>query len=237
MSQQDQQAAAPAKKRRKWPWIVAGVIVLLIVIVSVSNNGSKEDGGAKKTTEGTPQGAPDTPAGPSNVIDKEGTFIVGTDIVPGRYRTTGGDDCYWERDRDLKGGIDSIIDNGGISGGQQVIEIVPSDVAFKTHGCGTWTSVSEEAPGSEPGAAPPASPANAIDKEGTFIIGKDIVPGRYRTAGGDDCYWERDKDLKGGIDSIIDNGGISGGQQVIEILPSDVAFKTHGCGTWTLVSQ
>lgn len=140
------QPQAPTK-RRKWPWIAGGAVLLIVIIAALSDNGSDED---KKATdsnsdtgrvpESAPEAAPpDKPTGPADVIDTEGTFLVGTDIVPGTYRAAGGGNCYWERDKDLTGGLDSILDNGGVRGGQQVVTIEASDGAFKTHGCGTWT--------------------------------------------------------------------------------------------------
>jgi hypothetical protein len=171
------------------------------------------------------------------VIAKNGTYLVGAEIVPGTYKSPGGDGCYWERDKDLEDRIDSILANGGLGGGQQIVEILPTDKAFQTKDCGTWTLMS----GGESGqAAPPpnapAKPADVIEKNGTYLVGHGIVPGTYKSPGGDGCYWERDKDLKGNVDSILANGGLGGGQQIVEVLPTDKAFQTKNCGTWTLVS-
>jgi hypothetical protein len=231
MSQQDQpkQSAVTSdpktKKRRKWPWITAGVVVLFVIIVAVSNNGN----GSKKSAG--PEGAQSSP---SKGIEK-GTYMVGEGITPGTYKAPGGDNCYWERDKDLEGNVGSILANGGLSGGQQIVQILPTDKAFKTHGCGTWTRASA---GDSAQAAPPETPADASKgiEKGTFLVGVGIAPGTYKTPGGDNCYWERDNDLEGNVGSILANGGLSGGQQIVEILPTDKAFKTHGCGTWTPVS-
>lgn len=80
----------------------------------------------------------------------------------------------------------------------------------------------------------PAGPATTIRKDGTYLIGKDLAPGTYRSEGGSSCYWERDSDLTGGIGSIISNG-LGAGQQIVTILPTDKAFKTKRCGNWELV--
>jgi hypothetical protein len=68
------------------------------------------------------------------------------------------------------------------------------------------------------------------------VVGTDIVPGTYRNAGGvgRSCYWERLSGLGGGSNDRITNG-LSDGPQVVEISPSDAAFETQGCNTWTLV--
>ncbi|MER7397549.1 hypothetical protein ABT381_18800 [Streptomyces sp. NPDC000151] len=70
-------------------------------------------------------------------------------------------------------------------------------------------------------------------------MGKDIKPGTYKTAGPSDkdlpnCYWERAKDAKGEITSIIANGNPSG-QSVVNISASDKLFKTQGCQDWVKV--
>ncbi len=82
-------------------------------------------------------------AAPASIGD--GTYVVGTDIKPGLYKTSGPADasipiCYWERDRDLSGGIGSIIANDN-SNGPTTVQISSSDRAFKTSGCATWVKI------------------------------------------------------------------------------------------------
>ncbi|MCX2929527.1 hypothetical protein ORI20_04530 [Mycobacterium sp. CVI_P3] len=110
--------------------------------------------------EATPPSAPDTtpppspapdatPAdGPKTVMDHDGTYKVGVDIVPGTYSTAGpieGGACYWKR----TGGPDgqTTVDNG-LTKKPQVIPVDPGDVSFKTDGCQPWTLTD---------AAPPAA--------------------------------------------------------------------------------
>jgi hypothetical protein len=62
----------------------------------------------------------------------------------------------------------------------------------------------------------------------------DIRPGTYRSEGGAACYWERLRGLSGTIDDMITNG--AAGPAQVQILPSDVAFKTQACLAWSLVS-
>ncbi|WP_454790317.1 hypothetical protein [Mycolicibacterium lutetiense] len=92
------------------------------------------------------------------------------------------------------------------------------------------------APGPPPGPAEaaPAAPAGskAIDHDGLFMVGTDIQPGNYASAGpveGGTCYWKRMADLHGG--DIIDNA-FSKKPQVITIEATDKAFKTSGCQPW-----
>ena len=81
---------------------------------------------------------------------------------------------------------------------------------------------------------PPAMPQTVMDHAGTFAIGTDIVAGTYASAGpleGDRCYWKR----IGGDDgkTTLDNA-LSGKPQVVQIEPTDTAFKTNGCQPWQL---
>jgi hypothetical protein len=78
---------------------------------------------------------------------------------------------------------------------------------------------------------PPPGPARQLTTEGIYVVGDDIVTGRWRTAGGQSCYWARLGDLTG--DEILDNSN-SVGPQVVDILPSDVAFQLRGCADWYL---
>lgn len=70
----------------------------------------------------------------------DGTYLVGSDISPGIYRSQGGSLCYWERLSGLSGEFNDIIANG-IEEGTAIVEIQESDAAFKSQGCGTWTPV------------------------------------------------------------------------------------------------
>ena len=73
------------------------------------------------------------------VIDNDGTYLVGTDVFPGKYRNAGGTPCHWARLRSLD--PDDIIDSG-TSSNPQMIQILLSDTAFLTRNCGTWQWIS-----------------------------------------------------------------------------------------------
>jgi hypothetical protein len=84
--------------------------------------------------------APAPPFAPRTIIETDGTFRVGIDIVPGTYRSAGpspeGDsDCYWARLSSLR--TTDILDSG-LSTGALVVMITPNDKAFATHGCLPW---------------------------------------------------------------------------------------------------
>lgn len=88
----------------------------------------------------SPAPAPGSPAppAPKTVIDQDGTYAVGTDIVPGTYVSdgpAGGIACYWKR---VSG--DQIVDNS-LSKKPQVAKIAPTDTSFKTDHCQPWHRV------------------------------------------------------------------------------------------------
>ncbi|WP_051732390.1 hypothetical protein [Kitasatospora phosalacinea] len=86
----------------------------------------------------------------------------------------------------------------------------------------------------EPPAAPAAEPGGTVPGSGTFLVGDDVEPGTYKTAGPGSlgmCYWERAKDSSGDFESIITNETLTG-QGVVTIKKTDKVFKTQGCQEW-----
>lgn len=145
-----------------------------------------------------------------------GTHLVGPDIDPGRYLATGSG-CYWERLSGLSGDFDDIITNA-FGDGQQVVEILDSDEAFSSQGCGRWELYQ-----------PPAEPTPTFG-DGDWVVGEQIVPGRYR-ADSQGCYWERSSGFTHDFAEIITNN-YSDGSSIVEIHANDARFTTSGCGTW-----
>lgn len=94
-----------------------------------------------------------TSAGLASTIPGDGTYRVGVDIRPGTYRTSGSYSCYWARLRGLGGTSADIIANSSAAG-PQIVQIAPTDAAFKTQGCPTWILDS--------GAAATSTPTTAI---------------------------------------------------------------------------
>jgi hypothetical protein len=92
-----------------------------------------------------------------------------------------------------------------------------------------------------PNAAVPARPAQsgplANFGDGTYVVGKEVLPGTYKTTGsanGFPCYWARLKDTSGDFNAIITNGNPTG-PTTVTISQSDGAFQTVGCNTWQKV--
>ncbi|MGB9279797.1 MAG: hypothetical protein WCB57_06880 [Pseudonocardiaceae bacterium] len=72
----------------------------------------------------------------------EGKFVVGTDIAPGTYRTTGPSghlDCYWERLKSTSTATSIIANNLGR--GPATVTVDGADGVFQTRWCNAWTKV------------------------------------------------------------------------------------------------
>lgn len=85
--------------------------------------------------------------------------------------------------------------------------------------------------GADP-TAPPPEPKTTMDHDGTYLVGTDILPGTYSSAGpveNGTCYWKRLSDVE--HNDIIDNA-MTSKPQVVQIEPGDKAFKTHDCQPW-----
>ncbi|MFJ5879189.1 hypothetical protein ACIQD1_31255 [Streptomyces sp. NPDC093088] len=81
--------------------------------------------------------------------------------------------------------------------------------------------------------------AQEIPGDGTFLIGEEVRPGTYRSAGPTDnttdCYWARLKGTTGDANEIIANNS-GKGPATVTVLPGDKAFQTSGCQTWKRLS-
>jgi len=70
----------------------------------------------------------------------EGTYIVGTDIAPGTWRSESGSNCYWARLKGFSGELGNTIAND-ITGPSAIVTIDAGDAGFDNTRCGTWTKV------------------------------------------------------------------------------------------------
>ncbi|TLH61524.1 hypothetical protein [Mycolicibacterium neoaurum] len=92
-----------------------------------------------------------------------------------------------------------------------------------------------------PAADPAPAPATVIDKDGSYRVGVDIVPGVYASAGpfpDGTCSWRRMAPAAEGAEQgeTLDRA-FTKQPQVVQILPTDGVFKTTECQTWTLTNQ
>ncbi|WP_099025147.1 hypothetical protein [Mycolicibacterium palauense] len=88
------------------------------------------------------------------------------------------------------------------------------------------------APAPAPGEAPPPGPAPGppqIAENGSYVVGTDIMPGTYESAGpieGGVCYWKRTNG-----DTIVDSA-MTKKPQVVQIAADDTGFTTRDCQPW-----
>jgi len=84
-------------------------------------------------------------------------------------------------------------------------------------------------------ASPPL--AAAIAGDGSWLIGKQIKPGTYRTPGrSTSCYWALRSNLSYSYDATIVSSYGRRGAQTVALGPNARAFITYGCGRWELIS-
>ena len=152
------------------------------------------------------------------------------DVGTGIYTSPGSHVCVWERLRGFTGGDSEVIGYGG-GNRTQVAKILPSDMGFKTTGCGEWRL-----------AAPEFTPFDYVP-EGIWVVGEDVEPGIYASQGdpfnsliAGQCYWARLRGFSGSIDDIIANNH-GGERQVVAIKSSDVGFETRGCEEWVPIAD
>lgn len=95
----------------------------------------------------------------------------------------------------------------------------------------TQSSSSTQSPSTHPTSAP--QPQFATFGDGTFIVGKDIQPGTYRTrTSSPNCYYARLKGFSGAVEDIIANDNTDD-PAIVTISASDKGFESTNCGTWT----
>lgn len=209
-----------------------GATLALVTLSACGGTGTTADKGADAAASkpAKSSSAPAADAGKAkSAIKGTGTFQVGSDVQPGLYRSTGNtveDNCYWERAKDSKDEVDSVIDNDNAVGSTYAA-IAATDKIFKTEGCKGWELVDPKATGTPK--------AGISGRAGMLKVGVDVAPGTYKSAGstedGSGCYWERTKDASGSIDTVIANENPEG-QAVVTIAAGDGFFKTVDCQDW-----
>jgi hypothetical protein len=99
-------------------------------------------------------------------------------------------------------------------------------------------TVTPKAPKSPKPAKKPGA-ATTVEGDGQYLVGEDMQPGTYKTAGPDksglidNCYWARTKDASGEFDAIIANANLQGQGRVT--VNKGEYFETTGCQEWTRV--
>ena len=190
---------------------LGGGIIVLIVLAAIGGAGSEPSklvplmsasvqpsAGSTKPLEGNTTSA--------TKIIASGTWIVGIEILPGTYRVSG----YFSR-QDVNG---DIIQNDGVYDDNELTLMVvkASDSTVEINGEATSIAY-----------FPVYDPIAKGATGGTYLVGIDIQPGRYRISKESYAYAARlDKDLE-----IISNEG-NKGNVVITVKESDYALQFTG---------
>lgn len=130
--------------------IVPAAVVLLIALIAVYTvlQESPARGAADHAAVvAKPTAVPGIPVQTAGQIAGDGQWLVGTQagrVKPGVYRSAYGKLCYWERLAGLSGKYVDLIANGGFRNGPQLVEVLASDYAFTSQGCGTWERVTDQ---------------------------------------------------------------------------------------------
>jgi hypothetical protein len=74
----------------------------------------------------------------STTTFNDGVYIVGTDIQPGTYKSSGQGSCYYSRLAGFGGQLGDIISNENTDTAA-IVTIAATDKGFKSSRCGTWT--------------------------------------------------------------------------------------------------
>lgn len=122
--------------------------------------------------EGAPPGPGPDPTeaegpapGPLNTFG-DGTYAVGTEVLPGVYQSAGpieGGVCYWKR---VNAG--GLVENA-MTKKPQTVQIQAGDTAFTTNDCQDWQKTDAPPP-------PPPNPADVLGPLGA-LIGAGAAPG------------------------------------------------------------
>lgn len=149
------------------PTRTAGLAAALLSWVVLLSSALVAVGAPAGYAHAQPEPSPAPPPAPKTSIDADGTYAVGTDIVPGTYASAGpipDGACYWKR---VNG--DKLVDNA-LTKKPQVVGIDPGDTAFTTNDCQPW-QLTNAAPPPQPG------PQDLLGQLGAFLA-PGILGGR-----------------------------------------------------------
>ncbi len=86
------------------------------------------------------------------------------------------------------------------------------------------------------GAGTPPATGLSLSAGRTLVVGRDIQPGTYRTAGPAPgqpaCFWARLRSTSPNPADVI-AADMPKGPATVTILPTDKGFQTMGCADWT----
>ena len=189
----DRQTPPSWWKRQSAAVKVLAVIVGLAVVGAVAGACAAE-AGQKQTTVPT-------------TTYSDGTYLVGTDLPAGLYKgVTNGASGYWGTSKDASFSQESMVATDRVEG-QFYVEVRK----------GQFLEL-ESVTIADARTVKVAAPATEESSDGMYLVGTDIVAGRYSgTLNGDLGFWSIAKDASGTNDSIVASDAVFGGPFDIEV--------------------
>ena len=127
----------------------------------------------------------------------------------------------------------SVVAIAGCSSGDTNTHVSNIQTANVNSKFSTTNTVTVTAPAIPESQLADNAPGSRMFIDGPQIVGKDIVPGTYRTRSGTgNCKWTRRSGFAGSSGEVIATG-FSEGAAVVTIEPADKGFESTGCGLWT----
>jgi hypothetical protein len=185
--------------------------------------GDVSSSGGFAGTRAAPNAPPPGVAALGGII-ADGSHAVGRTIVAGRYRSVpNGRRCHWDRTTPVISGRYATLAIGVATGSSAVVDVRPTDGVFTSIGGCRWTPVE---------AAVTLSPYSSF-ADGTYVVGLDIAPGLWTSAGLPGCFWQRSANFTGELQAVRDAQLIREPRPVTVLIEStDAGFTTSGCGHW-----
>jgi hypothetical protein len=165
---------------------------------------------------------PDAAQAPAWARIGPGLAAVGPGGVPaGRYVAPGGPGCSWQRLRGLSGAPGDVAATG-TGPARVIVDLLAGDAGFWSAGCGVWAA-----------HGPPAATVTAVG-DGDWVVSEELAPGVYQSSAAAPCRWEHLLGFSGAAHHDLDDG-MAFGITWVEIAPSEVGFRSRGCGVWRWV--
>lgn len=136
----------PTRTRRVLTSYPVRLLLVAVVVcggIAVINR-TGQPSGRTPATPTSPVFTSAAPTVPGQI--QPGVWIVGADVQPGTYRSTGAGDggyCMWSRHSTTGGGpMDAIIaSDGALSPGGVLVTIEATDKVFRTRGCAPFQRI------------------------------------------------------------------------------------------------
>jgi len=124
----------------------------------------------RPTSTPKPTATPTQPPSPTSPKG-DGFYLVGDEIAPGKWRSTGkGDRCYWARLDDKQEWLDNYF---GMSGG--VLTIQPTDFMVQLEDCGIWQYMDDQTT-----TAKPEPPQNHPAPRTDVVVCNTVLNSEYQ---------------------------------------------------------